>query len=151
MKIEIVESEDVAAIREDILDRRGGGVTLVLAKHSQPRVAMENAIAVLKDFVQHVFGLSTAFETLPMLTRDEAVVAASSWLTNDLSCLEENLPSEEAQGNVMCFLALFANPTCFTTRYGDGTWHPVTKSTFDAALLVMDATHAGFLVVQDDD
>jgi hypothetical protein len=151
MKIEILDDSGIALLRDELKIVRGGGVTLAVARHPQLRINQDGAISIIKDFVQHLFGLTVAFEKLPQLRSDEALQEASSWLQHDFAHGFELMSQDAAAAYVRRIFDWFANPSFFSTRFGDNSWHPITKSMFDAGLLIIDQAKAGLLVIQDDD
>lgn len=150
MKIEILDEPEISLLREGLKKIRGR-VTLATARHSKPKISHGVAIAILNDFVQHLFGLNIAFEKLPQLRLDEAYREVSSWLERDLAYQSEIMTHEDATAYLKRLFGQFQNPWFFSNRFGDGSWRAITKSTFDAALLIVDQHKAGILVIEDED
>ena len=151
MKIELLGEPEIAALTADLRKARGS-VTLATAWHPYPKISQQTGLAILKDFVQHLFGLKIAFEKLPLLTTEEATRTAMSFLETDMAYGGEPLmSSEESKKYVDRFFSGFRNAWFFTNRYNDNSWYSFSRSTFDAAILVVDPKKAGLMVVEDED
>ncbi len=94
------------------------------------------------------------------LTLDDARLATTEVLARDLAYRATIMPNEDAEALAASFLRLFPAPASYWTNgellvahaHGtSGAWRSATEATFDSGLVVVSATRAGILWVEDED
>lgn len=110
------------------------------------------------DAIMEASGLEPVAEV--ELTPDDALVATTEVLARDLAHRATIMPNEDAEALASSFLRLFPAPATYWTNgellvaqaHGtSGAWTSATKATFDSGLVVVSATRAGILWVEDED
>lgn len=110
------------------------------------------------DAIMEAAGLEPVAEV--ELGPDDALVAVTEVLARDLAHRATVMPQADAETLASSFLRLFPAPATYWTNgellvaQAHGTsraWTSATKATFDSGLVVVSATRAGILWVEDED
>lgn len=127
-------------------DRAAGNVKITLAK---------NCTHDLKTVIKRV-GLSAEPSDLRNIGREEAVDTVSEVLWRDLAYHHELIENEQARQAALRFVDEFAlaDAEFYNNRQASGdssVWSPVSNSTFDLCLLIVNADSAICVVAEDED
>lgn len=153
MTIEILDSKVARQLEAELQAIREGGVAIALCRHSTPQRNPEAAVAIIKGFSKALFDMSPNMTTLhPLQDRPTAEERSAFWLSTGLAYGDEAMNRGLARRFARRFLDLFEDPEYYTNVNPSGnSWSPVSRNTFDAALLVVDRDIAGILCVIDED
>ena len=153
MTIQILDSKELREFSSELQRlRECDGATVALCRHSFPERGPDAALTILKALARSFFETNPNMDKLVVMNRDVAVEKATFWLSTGLAYRDEAMNAGEARRMVNWFLTFFKEPECYSNvSLARNSWSPVTTSTFDAALLVVDRDTAGFLCVVDED
>lgn len=143
---------DWRALGEELAQQRDCGRLHLRVEARLPALTDEAALARLVQ--QGEFASTPRRE----IDRPEAARIATLILTCDLAYGSPCIPEEAAREYLRRFLSAFAaNARFFTNGTIEGprlslsSWTPLTQSTFDTGIFVLDETRGGFLWVEDED
>jgi hypothetical protein len=136
------------AVAADMKARRGSDTIVAFSSAAESE---QPDISVLDAFARQI-GLDAVGSQWRPVSRGDAVSLAASALARDLAYGVRQMEDAEAGALASRFVSLFDAAARFFTNRGElGDWMPLTESTFDLGIFVIDRRWLGAMVVQDED